>query len=81
MTYKMTLLNGKQIDINCPYCNGDDFRSQGPRKHLYHMFQCNKCNKCHSRFLDTGNLVIGGKPKWQYGIEKNEKCNDSLFDF
>lgn len=67
MTYQMTLLNGYIVDINCPYCNGDKFRSQGPRKQRsYHMFQCTKCGKCHSRFLDTGNLVTIGKPKWKY---------------
>lgn len=72
MVSKMTLLNGKQIDINCPYCNGDEFRSQGSRKHLYHMFRYTKCGKNHSRFLDTGNIVTGGKQKWQYGLEKYE---------
>lgn len=52
----MTLLNGFQVEINCPYCNGDEFVSQGPRKQ-HSMLQCTKCGKCHSRFLDTGNLV------------------------
>lgn len=83
MTYTMTLLSGRQIDINCPYCKGDEFRSQGPRKHTYHMFRCNKCGKCHSRFLDTGKLVVNveDKQKWEYGLEKHEECNGSLSDF
>lgn len=76
MTYKMTLLNGTKIDIICPSCNSDEFRSQGPRKHLYHMFQCKKCKKCHSRFLNTGKIVIGGKEKWEYGFQEplKEEC-------
>lgn len=69
MTYKMTLSNGNKIDINCPYCGNDEFRSQGPRKHLYHMFQCKKCGKCHNRFLDTGHLVTGGKHNWKYRLQ------------
>jgi predicted RNA-binding Zn-ribbon protein involved in translation (DUF1610 family) len=88
MTYKFTLSNGRDVDIICPDCGNDEFRSQGPRKHLYHMFQCRKCDKCHSRFLDTGNIVTGGKPKWQYGpqiveldgFETIRKIYDELTD-
>lgn len=88
MTYRMTLSDWSKVDINCPYCNNDELRSQGPRKNLYHMFQCNKCGKCHSRFLDTGNLVTGEKPKWQYGLKMTKlddldvlyKMHDELTD-
>lgn len=88
MTYKFTLSNGRDIDIICPDCGSDEFRSQGPRKHSYHTFQCRKCGKCHSRFLDSGNLVNKGKPKWQYGpqivetdgFEKIHKIYDELTD-
>jgi hypothetical protein len=88
MTYKFTLSNGRDIDIICPDCGNDEFRSQGPRKHLYHMFKCKKCGMCHSRFLDSGNLVDKGKPKWQYGpqivetdgFEKIHKIYDELTD-
>lgn len=75
MTYKMTLSNGSKIDIFCPHCNKDELRSQGPRKHLYHMFQCKECGKCHNRFLDTGHLVIGGKYKREYDLKKSELDN------
>jgi hypothetical protein len=36
---------------------------------------------CFNVTSATGGLVLKGKPKWQYGLEKYEKCNVSLFDF
>lgn len=86
MTYKFTLSNGNKIDIICPDCGNNEFRSQGPRRHMYHMFKCKKCNKCHSRFLDTGNLVTGGKPQYgpqitePDGFETMRKIYDELTD-
>lgn len=61
----------------CVVCGGIDFNIYKMEARYYAI-----CNKCHSRFLDTGNIVTGGKPKWQYGLEKYEKCrNESVFDF
>lgn len=32
MTHKMTLLDGRKVDIDYPYCNNYEFRSQGLEK-------------------------------------------------
>lgn len=76
MTYKFWLLDGKCVDIVCPYCgNADKFYSQGKRKGLYHMFRCAKCDKCHSRFLDTGNIVVDPENLFEYDRSKTEICS------